>query len=70
MNEEYILNTIKTILSERKKGNPNYVPHQELINAILDDLKVALNVLVSEKRLTYRKDINGRPLFYINGDVG
>ena len=70
MNEEYILNTINTILSTREIGEPNNVPHQELINAVLEDLKVALNELVSEKRLTFRKDINGRPLFYINGAVG
>lgn len=66
MNEEYILNTIKVILSERKVGDPNYVTHQEVINAVLEDLKVALNVLVSENLLTFRKDINGRPLFYVN----
>ena len=70
MNEEYILNTIKGILSERKVGDPNYVTHQEVINAVLEDLKVALNELVSERLLTFRKDINGRPLFYINGEVG
>ena len=35
MNEEYIINTIKGILSERKRGEPNYVSHQELINALL-----------------------------------
>ncbi len=69
MNEEYILNTIKGILSERKRGEPNYVPHQELINALLEDLKMALNELVSEGALTFRKDVNGRPLFYINGGV-
>lgn len=69
MNEEYILNTIKGILSERKKGNPNYVHHQELINALLEDLKVVLNELVKGGRLTFRKDINGRPLFYINEGV-
>lgn len=66
MNEEYIINTIKGILSERKRGEPNYVSHQELINALLEDLKMALNELVSDGALTFRKDVNGRPLFYIN----
>ncbi len=69
MNEEYILNTIKGILSKRKVGKPNFVPHQELIKAVLGDLKVVLNELVANNSLLFRRDINGRPLFYINERV-
>lgn len=69
MNTEYVLNTVKAILSTRKVGDPNYVHHQELISLVLEDLKMALSELVSENKLTFHKDINGRPLFYINGGV-
>lgn len=64
MNEDYIYNTIKRILSERKNNIPNNVPYNELVTAIMDDLKLILNGLVSNKKITFRKDVNGNLLFY------
>lgn len=64
MNEDYIYNTIKRILSERENNIPNNVPYNELVRAITEDLKLILNDLVSDKKITFRKDVNGGLLFY------
>lgn len=64
MNEDYIYNTIKRILSERQNNTPNNVPYNELVKEITSDLKLIINDLVSKKKITFRKDVNGGLLFY------
>lgn len=64
MNHDYVYNTIKRILSERRNNIPNNVPYNELTKEILSDLKLVLNDLVGQKKITFKKDINGNLLFY------
>lgn len=64
MNEDYVYNTIMRILSSRKNNIPNNVPYNELVKEITSDLKLIINDLVSDKKITFRKDVNGNLLFY------
>lgn len=64
MNEEYIYNTIKRILAQRVNNIPNNVPFNELVNEVVGDMKLIINNLVEEKKITYHRDINGGLLFY------
>jgi hypothetical protein len=66
MGTEYILNTIKVLLEQKKRFEPNGVPYRELCDAILEDVKMAINELCSEGRITFRQDINKMPIFYVN----
>lgn len=69
MNTEYVYNTIKFILSQREKLVPKGVPYKVLVDSIQDDLKMALNELVSEGRITFKQDINKQPIFYDNSNA-
>ena len=64
MNEEYVYNTIVRILSQRTNNIPNSVPFNELLGEIIDDLKMVINNLVSDKRIKYSRDVNGGLLIY------
>lgn len=64
MNTDYVYNTIKRILGERVNNRPNNVPFNELSKAVMEDLKLAVNQLVSDKRISFRKDVNGNLLLY------
>lgn len=65
MTSEYVYNTIKRILEARVIQEPNCVPHRELVLEICDDLKLAVNQLVEEKHITFRRGINDI-LYYDN----
>lgn len=65
MTSDYVYNTIKRILEARVIQEPNCVPHRELVLEICDDLKLAVNQLVEEKRIRFQKGINDI-LYYIN----
>lgn len=64
MNTDYVYNTIKRILGERVNNLPNNVPFNELSKAVMEDLKLAVNQLVSDKKISFRKDVNGNILLY------
>lgn len=64
MNTDYVYNTIKRILGERVNNRPNNVPFNELSKAVMEDLKLAVNQLVSDKKISFRKDVNGNLLLY------
>lgn len=64
MNTDYVYNTIKRILGERVNNLPNNVPFNELSKAVMEDLKLAVNQLVSDKKISFRKDVNGNLLLY------
>lgn len=66
MGTEYILNTIKVLLEKKKRFEPNGVPYRELCDDILEDVKTAINELCSEGRITFMRDINKMPIFYVN----
>lgn len=65
MTSDYVYNTIKRILEARVIQEPNCVPHRELVLEICDDLKLAVNQLVEEKRITFHRGINDI-LYYDN----
>lgn len=65
MTSDYVYNTIKRILETRVIQEPNCVPQRELILEICDDLKLAINQLIEEKRIRFQKGINDI-LYYIN----
>ena len=64
MNHDYVYNTIMRILSERQNNIPNNVPYNELAKEVTNDLKLVLNDLVSDKKIAFKKDVNGNLLFY------
>lgn len=66
MDFEYILNTIKVLMEQRKDKVPNGAPYKELLDVVHEDLKMLLNELVSEDKLKFNIDINKQPIFYIN----
>lgn len=66
MNEEYLLKTINAVISTKKFG---LVHINDLKEAVFEDMKMALNELVSEKKLIFQRDVNGNPIFKINGGV-
>lgn len=66
MGTEYIYKTIKVLLEQRKSSDPNGVPYIELWEAIQEDVKMAINELVSEGRITFKMNINKQPIFYDN----
>ena len=66
MNEEYLLKTIDAVLSTKKLG---FVHINDLKEAVFEDMKMAINELVSEKKLIFQRDVNGNPIFKINGGV-
>ena len=65
MNEDYIYNTIVTLLNDKTK-EPKCVTWRELQEAVAADVQQIINALVSEKRITFRRDVNKQPLFFIN----
>ena len=65
MTTDYVYTVIRRILSERVNNEPNNVPYNELAKNILEDMRMAVNQLVSEKRISYRKGVNDL-LFYDN----
>lgn len=66
MDFEYILNTIKVLMEQRKDKVPSGVPYKELLDVVHEDLKMLLNELVSEGKLRFNIDISKQPIFYIN----
>ena len=66
MTTDYVYNTVHRKLSERVISEPNCVSFNELTKEIVSDLKLALNQLIADKRLTFRKNVNGELLFYDN----
>ena len=64
MNEKYLLNTINALASTDVLGR---VHINKLKEAIFEDLKQALNELVRNEKLTFQRDVNGNPIFSING---
>lgn len=64
MNEEYILNTIEAVISTKGFAHINYIKE-----AVFDDLKMALNQLVTEGKLEFQRDKNRNPIFKINGGL-
>lgn len=64
MNENYLLNTIDALASTDVLG---LVHIDKLKEAIFEDLKLALNELVKNEKLTFQRDVNGNPIFSING---
>lgn len=66
MDIEYVYKTIKVLLEQRVGKEPSGVPFNELATAVIEDLKMSLNELVEEKRLSYKININKQPIFYDN----
>ena len=66
MNEEYLLNTIDAVISTKKTG---YAHINDIRDIVLDDMKLALNQLVLDKKLLFHRDVNGNPIFKKNGGV-
>lgn len=66
MGTEYVYKTIKILLEQRAGKVPSGVPFMELLKLVEEDLKMAINELVSEGRIAYKVDINKRPIFYDN----
>ena len=66
MNTDYVYKTIKFLLEQRMNIVPSGVPYKVLVDAIQDDLKMALNELVTEGRITFKQDISKQPIFYDN----
>lgn len=66
MNEEYLLNTIDAVISTKKTG---YAHINDIRDIVLEDMKLALNQLVLDKKLLYHRDVNGNPIFKKNGGV-
>lgn len=62
MNEEYLLKTIDAVVSANGFGHISYIK-----DAVFEDLKMALNQLVSDGKLKFQRDKNGNPIFSING---
>ena len=65
MNEEYLLKTIDAVISAK-----GFAHISSIKDAVFEDLKMALNQLVTEGRLSFQRDKNGNPIFSINGEVG
>lgn len=66
MDTEYVYKTIKFILEQRAMIVPSGVPYTVLLDAIQDDLKMAVNELCSEGRISFKIDVNKNPIFYDN----
>lgn len=66
MDADYVYKTIKFILEQRTNIVPSGVPFKVLVDAIQEDLKMAINELVSEGLITFKQDINKQPIFYDN----
>lgn len=66
MNTEYVYKTIKFLLEQRSMLVPRGVPFKVLVDAIHEDLKMAINELVSEGLISFKQDINKQPIFYDN----
>lgn len=66
MDIDYVYKTIRFLLEQRAKIVPRGVPYKVLVDAIQDDLKMAINELVSEGRISFKQDINKQPIFYDN----
>lgn len=68
MNEEYLLKTIEAIISTHENGL-NYVHINELRSVLEEDMKMAVNQLIIDKRIRFQRDVNGNPIFFINEGV-
>lgn len=66
MDTDYVYKTIKFLLEQKVMVEPRGVHYTDLMHAIEEDLQMALNELVAEGMLTFKKDINKRPIFYDN----
>ena len=66
MDTDYVYKTIKFLLEQRSNLVPSGVTYDILLEAIQDDLKMALNELVGEGRLTFKQTVNKIPIFYDN----
>ncbi len=69
MNEEYIFNVVRRISTERRPDSAEFVRYGVLLEAIQEDVKLALNSLVSQKKLEFSRTVNGELLFRANGRV-
>ncbi len=69
MNEEYIFNVVRRISTERTPDKAEFVRYGALLEAIQEDVKLALNSLVSQKKLAFSRTVNGELLFKENGRV-
>lgn len=66
MDIDYVYNTIKFLLEQRMMLVPKGVPYDVLVDAVQDDLKMALNELVGEGRISFKQTVNKQPIFYDN----
>ena len=47
----------------------NYVHINELRSVLEEDMKMAVNQLIIDKRIRFQRDVNGNPIFFINEGV-
>lgn len=69
MNEDYIFNVVQRIGAEKSPDKADYVRYDEVLAAVREDIQLALNELVSQKKLEFSKTVNGGLLFRAYGGV-
>ncbi len=69
MNEDYIFNVVQRISTERNPDKAAFVRYDEVLAAVREDVQLALNELVSQKKLKFSKTVNGGLLFRAYGGV-
>lgn len=60
MDEDYLLNIIRTIESEHKAQHimPSYASKNEIMEQIYDDMRSALGSLLKSGKIEYHKTLN------------
>ena len=60
MDEDYLLNIIRTIESEHKAQHimPSYALKNEIMEQIYDDMRIALGSLLKNGKIEYHKTLN------------
>lgn len=60
MNEDYLLNIIRTIESKHKAQHivPLYASKNEIMEKIYDDMRSALGLLLKNGKIEYHKTLN------------
>lgn len=66
MEPEYVYKTIRLLLEQRTSIDPSGVPFNDVVGAVVEDLKMVLNALVDDGKLSFKIDINKQPIFYDN----
>ena len=66
MNEEYIFNVICRIGNENPE-KVSFVRYGALLEAIKEDVQLAINSLVLQKKIQFSRTVNDEPLFRTNG---